>query len=57
MSYTGDKEMFCRKEGKKTKHTRCPNCQGQGHKQTTRCKWDCQGGYWCSNGLSDRYHR
>lgn len=57
MSYNGDKELYCDKERKKTKHTRCPHCNGQGDKQLTTCGWHCQAGYWCVNGIEDKWHK
>jgi len=54
--YSGDRDMWCNKERKKTKHTRCPSCNGRGPTMTTHCGWRCNGGYWCSNGLGDKYH-
>jgi len=57
MSYRRDQDMYCGKERKRTKHTKCPNCQGSGPTMTTQCKWGCQDGYWCSNGLRDQWHK
>jgi len=57
MAYTGDRQMWCGKEKKKTKHTRCPHCKGKGDGQWSQCGWHCQSGYWCSNGLGDRWHK
>lgn len=57
MSYTKDKDLYCGKEKKRTKHTKCPNCGGKGRTMTTHCGWDCQEGYWCSNGLKDKWHK
>lgn len=57
MSYGRDQEMYCGKEKKRTKHTKCPNCGGSGSTMTTHCGWRCQDGYSRSNGLHDRYHK
>jgi hypothetical protein len=57
VAYTGDRDMWCGKEKKKTKHTRCPHCNGKGNTLTTQCGWHCQSGYWCSNGVGDRWHK
>lgn len=57
MPYTRDRDMYCGKERKRTRHTRCPNCRGTGNRTFSQCGWSCQDGYWCANGLHDRWHK
>ncbi len=56
MAYTGDKMMHCRKCGKKTKHVRCPRCNGKGGGAMTQCRHCSNSGYKCENGANDQYH-
>lgn len=55
--YTGNKQLSCRRCGKKTTWVRCSNCNGQGSKQMTTCSNKCAGGYKCENGTNDPYHQ
>jgi hypothetical protein len=56
--YTRDKYQYCnsKKCKKKTRWTRCPGCNGSGPKQMSTCSWRCSDGYWCEQGLKDRFH-
>ncbi len=56
MSFSGDKEMYCSPEKKKTRHVRCPSCNGKGGGATTQCNHCSNSGYKCSTKPSDRYH-
>jgi hypothetical protein len=42
VAYAGDRDMWCGKEKKKTRHTGCPQCNGKGDTLTTQCGWRCQ---------------
>ena len=55
--YTRDEYRYCPKCKKKQKFTRCPNCKGSGDKQMSNCGWRCGDGYWCSAGLTSKWHR
>lgn len=56
--YTGDRYAYCssKKCRKKTKWVRCPHCKGRGSTGWTRCGNNCDSGYKCENGISDRFH-
>lgn len=58
VEYQGDRDMYCndRKCRKRTRHKRCPNCDGHGGGATTHCAWCKNSGYKCENGMSDKYH-
>ena len=56
MTYTGDKYQQCSRERKKTKWVKCPSCSGKGKTATTQCGNNCDSGYKCENGKTDKWH-
>ncbi len=56
MAYTRDQDQYCGKCKKKTKHVRCPRCNGKGGSLTTQCRHCGNSGYKCENGVNDQYH-
>jgi len=54
--YQGDRDMHCRKCGKRTRHKRCPRCEGKVGSWTT-CGHCGNTGYKCENGMNDSGHK
>jgi hypothetical protein len=57
MGYSGDDYRHCGKCKKKTKHVRCPSCNGtSGGLLSGQCGSCRNSGHKCEVGKNDRYH-